>query len=68
MPVTVYFNYSHNLSDGCGDIRWAGAGAGGDAVLEQLLGDIPKMHERGSQTEFETGFFIISFSDYLFSR
>ena len=64
MPVTVDFNYSPNLSDGCGDTRWAG----GDAVLEHLLGDIPKMHERGSQTEFETGFFRISFFDYLFSR
>ena len=36
MPVTVYFNYSHNLSDGCGDTWWAGAGAGGATVLEPL--------------------------------
>ena len=36
VPVTVYFNYSHNLSDGCGDIWWARAGPEGATVLEPL--------------------------------
>lgn len=36
VPVTVYFNYSHNLSDGCGDIWCAGAGPKPATVLEPL--------------------------------